>query len=362
MYTTPTPRRSSRRASRSDRRTFLARLKLADAWLESGALDDAQRAFTALVREPQAEPHARYGVGRVLSERGRHEEALAELDRAVGLYPEFGAAWYSRGLALRNLGRLDEARDSLRRAAGFGTRWPGVPDPVLAEVRTLRDDGQARLARGLALERDGDIPGAVREHEAAVAANPDLAQAHVNLIGLYGRQQQWARAEAAYREAMRLRYPGAEAHYNFGVALLLQGRSAEAAAAFEQAIAANPLHAGAWNNLARVAEQAGRLDQALERYGRAVDAAPGDPLMRFNLGRMLVANGRPRDAIPQFERLAQGEKPDARFVYGLATAWVHAGDVGKGREIAQHARELATAQGLTDLVAAIDRDVARLPR
>ena len=98
--------------------------------------------------DPQAEPHARYGVARVLSERGRHEEALAELDRAVGLYPEFGAAWYARGLALRKLGRLDEARESLGRAARFGTRWPGVPDPVLAEVRGLRDDGQARLARG----------------------------------------------------------------------------------------------------------------------------------------------------------------------------------------------------------------------
>ena len=339
-----------------------ARLKLADAWLESGALDKAERAFAALVKEPEAEPHARYGVARVLSERGRHEQALAELDRAVSLYPEFAAAWYARGLALRNLGRLDEARESLGRAARFGTRWPGVPDPVLAEVRGLRDDAQVRLARGIALERDGDIAGAVREHEAAVAANPGLAQAHVNLISLYGRQQQWGRAEAAYREAMRLGYSGADAHYNFGVALLMQRRTGEAEAAFEQAVAANPLHADAWNNLAGMAEQAGRLDQALERYQRAVDAAPGDPATRFNLGRMLIANGRPRDAIPQFERLAQRDTSDARYVYGLATAWVHAGDVGKGRAIAQQARALAAAQGLTDLVAAIDRDIASLPQ
>jgi tetratricopeptide (TPR) repeat protein len=339
-----------------------ARLKLADAWLESGALDDAERAFAALTGDPQAEPHAHYGLGRVLSERGRHEQALAEFDRAVRLYPEFGAAWYSRGLALRNLARLDDARDSLARAAQYGTRWPGVPDPVLAEVRALRDDGQAHLARGLALERDGDIPGAVREHEAAVGANPQLAQAYVNLISLYGRQQQWARAEAAYRDATRLGYRGADAHYNFGVALLLQDRAAEAAAAFEQAVAANPLHAGAWNNLAGIAEQAGRLDQALERSQHAVDAAPGDPLMRFNLGRMLIANGRAHDAIAHFERLAQGDKPDPRFVYGLATAWVQSGDVAKGRQVAQRARELAAAQGLNDLVAAIDRDLAGLPQ
>jgi tetratricopeptide (TPR) repeat protein len=339
-----------------------ARLKLADAWLESGALDQAEGAFAALAGDPQAEAHARYGGARVLSARGRHQEALAELDRAVALYPEFGTAWYARGLVLRNLGRLDEARESLGRAAQFGTHWPGVPDPVLAEVRVLRDDGQAHLSRGLALEREGDVAGAVREHEAAVAANPDLAQAHVNLISLYGRQQQWGRAEGAYQQALRLGYGGADAHYNFGVGLLMQGRSKEAEAAFAQAVAANPLHAGGWNNLARMAEQAGRLDQALERYQRAVEASPGDLVVRFNLGRMLIANGRPREAIPQFERIAKGDRPDARFVYGLATAWVHAGDVGKGKQIAQHARDLATAQGLTDLVAAIDRDVARLPQ
>ena len=107
----------------------------------------------------------------------------------------------------------------------------------------------AHLARGLALEREGDLAGAVREHEAAIAADPELAQAHVNLISLYGRQQQWARADAAYREALRLGYRGADAHYNHGVALVLQGRDADAAVAFEQAVAANPQHAAAWNNL-----------------------------------------------------------------------------------------------------------------
>jgi tetratricopeptide (TPR) repeat protein len=339
-----------------------ARLKLADALLESGALDEAEKAFGALAREPAAEPHARYGLGRIHMDRRQHQDAVAAFDTALRLYPEFGAAWYSRGLALRNLGRLDDARASLARAREFGARWPGVPDPLLQQVRALRDDASAHLARGLALEREGDLAGAVHAHEAAIAADPEFAQAHVNLIALYGRQQQWARAEAAYREALRLGSGGAETHYNHGVALALQGRHAEAGAAFEGAVAANPQHAAAWNNLGGLSERAGRVDEALVRYRHAVDAAPADRSMRFNLGRMLIATGRARDAVPHFEALAGADAPDPRHVYGLATALVLSGDVPGGREYAVRARALAVSQGQTEMVAAIDRDLARLPQ
>jgi tetratricopeptide (TPR) repeat protein len=339
-----------------------ARLKLADALLESGALEEAEQAFGALTAEPSAEPHARYGLGRIHMARGQHQEAVAAFDVAVRLYPEFGAAWYSRGLALRRLGQPDEARASLARAREFGTRWPGVPDPVLKEVRALRDDASAHLARGLALDREGDLAGAVREHEAAIAADPEFAQAHVNLVALYGRQQQWARADAAYREALRLGYGGAETHYNHGVSLVLQGREADAAVAFEKAVAANPQHAGAWNNLGGLSERAGRLDEALSRYRQAVDAAPADASSRYNLGRMLIANGRARDAVSQFEVLASADAPDPRHVYGLATALVLSGDVPGGRTYALRARALAASQGQTEMVSAIDRDLARLPQ
>jgi tetratricopeptide (TPR) repeat protein len=339
-----------------------ARLKLADALLESGALEEAEQAFGALAGEPSAEPHAKYGLGRIHMARGQQKDAVAAFDEAVRLYPEFGAAWYSRGLALRSLGRLDDARASLARAREFGTRWPGVPDRVLMQVRALRDDATAHLARGLALDRDGDLAGAIREHEAAIAADPALAQAHVNLIALYGRQQQWTRADAAYREALRLGYGGAETHYNHGVALVLQGRDADAAVAFERAVAANPLHAGAWNNLGALSERAGRLDEALARYRQAVDAAPADASFRYNLGRMLIANGRAADAVAQFEVLARADAPDPRHVYGLATALVLSGNVPGGRTYALRARALAASQGQTEMVAAIDRDLARLPQ
>jgi Tfp pilus assembly protein PilF len=218
------------------------------------------------------------------------------------------------------------------------------------------------MRRALALQRQGDIVGAISEHEAALAGDPTLSQAHVNLVSLYGAQGAWRQAEAHYREAVRLGVAVPDAHYNYGVLLLLQHRDEEAAAAFKLTIAANPDHAGAWNNLGQVAERGGRWPDALEAYRRAVERMPADDTMRFNMARMLIATERYTEAIPQLEKLATADSPlRPRYVFGLATAWVHAGYLAKGREYAREARALAAAQNQLELVASIDRQLARLP-
>jgi hypothetical protein len=78
---------------------------------------------------------------------------------------------------------------------------------------------------------------------------------------------------------------------------------------------------------------------------------------------MLIAMKQYSEAIPQLEILSSVESPERpRYMFGLATAWVHAGDLAKGREYANQARALAAAGGQLDLVAAIDRQLAGLPQ
>src|SRR5678816_4117950 len=99
----------------------------------------------------------------------------------------------------------------------------------------------------------------------------------------------WRQAETHYREAVRLGGAVPDAHYNYGVLLLLQGRDQAAATAFRRALAGDPGLAGAWSNLGQVAEHAGRWQEALEAYRHAVERAPDDSTMRFNMARMLIA-------------------------------------------------------------------------
>jgi tetratricopeptide (TPR) repeat protein len=92
--------------------------------------------------------------GRVLSDLGRHEEALPWFDRGVAIFSELGARWEladaraARGIAKRELGRLDEAEEDLRYAIRIAEelgdrQLPGWTWRALAKVAEARGDPAA---------------------------------------------------------------------------------------------------------------------------------------------------------------------------------------------------------------------------
>ena len=96
----------------------------------------------------RAAPAAELGLGRIAAAQGVTTRRVAHLQRAVALFPEWGAAHYALALSYRALGRRDEAQRALERHAQYGARWPALDDPVLAAVTALRDDrGGAAAAR-----------------------------------------------------------------------------------------------------------------------------------------------------------------------------------------------------------------------
>jgi len=338
-----------------------ARVKLAESLLESGSLDRAEPLFEALRREPASEPAAELGLGRIAAAKGQHGAAVTHLERAVALFPEWGAAYYALALSYRALGRREDAQRALERNAQYGPIWPAQNDSVFATVTALRDDAQTNLQRGLKLADAGDLAGAIAAHEAALARDPSIAQAHVNLISLYGRTQDWARAEQHYRAVVAIGFNLDEAHYDYGVLLGLQERWGPAAEAYRQAIAINPRHALAHNNLGQILERDRRFDEAAAVYRQAVDSQPAFRLGRFNLGRMLLALGRTDEAIVELEKLIQPRDAEVpRYLFALATAHVRAGHRAEGIKWATDAKQLALEHGQHELAAAIERDLARL--
>src|SRR5260221_4832624 len=268
-----------------------ARVKLAEALLDAGRLDESQRLFSALT-DPDCAPAAAFGLGRIAAAQGRHEAAVDHFQRAIALFPEFGAAHYALALSYRALGRPDEARAALERHGRFGARWPAVADPVLTAVITLRDDPGALLQRAVKLADAGDVDAAIAAHEAALALDPSLAQAHANLIALYPRQRNFPQADGHYRAVVALGVNVSDAHYDYGVLLGLQERWEDAADAYRRALSLNPLHAEAHNNLGQILERTRQFALATAEYRQALDSPPSLRVAPFNLGRMLIVHGR----------------------------------------------------------------------
>jgi tetratricopeptide (TPR) repeat protein len=338
-----------------------ARVRLAEARLEAGDLERSRREFEALVREPAAEPAAHMGLGRIAAAERRHADAIKEFERAVALFPELGAAYYALARSYRALGKTDAAVRALEEHARYGARWPAIDDPVLASVTSVRDDPRALVRRGVSLAEAGDVDGAIKAHEDALAADPSMVDAHANLIGLYGRARNWPQAEEHYRAAIAARADLADVHYDYGVIQGLQDRWGPAEDAYRRALEINPLHAQARNNLGQILERRRDFESAAAEYRRAIDAQPTFRLARFNLGRALIALTRTEEAIVELDKLQQPRDAETpRYLFGLATAHVRAGHKDEGLKWSLEARQLAIAFGQKDLADAIDREIAKL--
>src|SRR5258705_3378678 len=107
--------------------------------------------------------------GRTLDDLGRHEESLPWFDRGIAIFTDLGARWEladaraARGIAKRELGRLDEAEEDLRAAIKIADelgdrQLPGWTWRALAKVSELRRD-QAEAEERFRRSKEADARG-----------------------------------------------------------------------------------------------------------------------------------------------------------------------------------------------------------
>lgn len=342
-------------------RLLAARLRLGEALVAAGNMEEAHRLYRALVAQHPDVPQAHYGLGRTRAARGEAVAAAESYGAAIRLFPSYGAAHYVLGLLYRDLGRRDEAQEHLRLYQRHWLEAPTLPDPVLERVAAFRQDVAEALVEGVRLGESGDLAGAIRAHERVLERDPKSMRARSNLIAFFARAGRWEKVEEHYRAAVAAAPVAADVHYNYGLALAQQGRRAEAAEAFHRVLIPSPLHAPAHNQLGRLLEAEGKLEVAADRYRQAAANQAGFRLARFNLGRVLVALGRPREAVEQFEQILEPDDEEVpRYLHALAVAWARAGELDRARARFQDARGKAAARGQTQLLALIESDLSRL--
>lgn len=222
-------------------------------------------------------------------------------------------------------------------------------------------EASEHLKRGAALEREGRLAKSIAAHEQALALDPGLVQAHVNLISLYGRSGQFEKAQQSFRKAADTNPDIPELHYNFGVLLAGQERLSEAAAAFQTCLRLNPHYAEAHFNFGVIIETDGKLDEAAAHFRKAVENKSGYTVAHFHLGRILVNQNKLPEAIEQFQKSLTPESAETpRNMYALGATYIRAGDKTKGAHTLREALRLASAMNQSQLVASIERDLKAL--
>jgi tetratricopeptide (TPR) repeat protein len=149
-----------------------------------------------------------------------------------------------------------------------------VPSQQLPQVQP---DAAQHLQAGLALERQQDLDGAIREFLEAVKAAPDYDPALLNLGDAYMKKSDFANAVPPLKKALELNPSADVAKRLLGYALLAQGYASEAIPYLDQ------VHEYRALGIAQM--ETGKYADAVASLLAASAQTPNDPDLLFYLSR-----------------------------------------------------------------------------
>ena len=182
----------------------------------------------------------------------------------------------------------------------------------------MRRAGEASVERGNALLGEGDVGGAVRCYEDAIAADPGYARAHFNLGVALQRLDRADEALRHYERAVESEPHFARAWVNLGTLLLRRGDPHRAAAMYQRAVEIDATDGHALNNLAGIELERGELAKARLLYERALEN--GSLEAHTGLGKVALREGDAAGAVEHFRRAILHEAGKAAAHHGLGLA------------------------------------------
>jgi tetratricopeptide (TPR) repeat protein/Tol biopolymer transport system component len=190
-----------------------------------------------------------------------------------------------------------------------------LPADAIAKIKERFLDVYSFLRAGMANERTGNYPGAVRAYERGLEiepGNPEL----LNALGFALFQQgKSLAAVAALEKALEADPKHSKAHNNMALASIDLGEFEMAEAHYRESLAIEPQPA-IYSDLGFVLERQGLTDEAAEMYRKALELNPESATAHYNLGGSLVRRGEHAAAERHF-RAALEQKPSAPAYDGL---------------------------------------------
>jgi len=231
------------------------------------------------------EANVHYNLGSALAEAGRHDEAVAEFDRCLAMWPTHAYALVNRGNSLARLGRDDEALDTFERAS--------EAQPAF---------WNARRSEGAALVRAGRLDDAADLFRKAAEDGTGGAEAWYSLGSVLLDQKRPDEAKTALERAIAARSTEPRYHNTLGLVFQLQGNAPDAEKEFRQASALSPRYSKSRYNLGNLLYTKGHYEQAEQALEEALRIDPDYVKARVRLGEVLMQRGALDRARAELER------------------------------------------------------------
>ena len=311
-----------------------AKLRLGDALVQLGRLEEAEAAFREASSMAEADQGPTigaavlYGLGRIAVERQRYQDAVELFDRAIALQPTATVIHYPLSQAYRALEREDFARYHLSLQ---GEEEVAYPDPLAGVLAGIAKTVALEVARDLAAADDFDendflgfvgaqlagagasavepMSGLIVQTRESGAPEVQVARLEAALGSLQARAGDDEAAVASFRSALAAEPGLVETRLRLGNALARQGEFAEALEAYDQVLARPGIDedtaAQARIQRGSVRANLGQLAEARSDLEAALEADPESAEAHLRLGGVLLAEGEEDAARASFGRAAE---------------------------------------------------------
>lgn len=253
--------------------------KLGEAYLRSGNTDKALELLTESIKlfgeqkDGGQIARSKNSRGEALLAKGDSEKAMADINDAVRLSPDMLSAHYNLMVALKSMGKADEAREALKRIEAIqpadADGWVSLGKAYLAQSEPAKArfafNKAGELANGkfevheaicLALYRHKMVDDTLAWLDKAEAANPSDPFTY-NMKGIiYRARENYEAAMEQYEKGLAIEPENAGIYFNLGVAHYKSGAPEKAVEHFRKAKELDPASMEADKYLKELSAQA----------------------------------------------------------------------------------------------------------
>jgi tetratricopeptide (TPR) repeat protein len=228
--------------------------------------------------------------GNVLFDLEKTDQALRDFNKAIELLPGYGVAYNNRGNVLHELGRNEEAVEDFKRAIAI---MPGNAVPYNG-----RGKAQGMLGRPYT---------ALRYLSRALTLNGKYPAAYRNRAAIHLHLERFEEAIEDYNKVIALSPEDAELYVRRGQAWARSGKSQSAERDFSKAIEIDPENALAYAERGALANKRGQHDAALTDLNQALALDPSLIDARYNRALAYVRLDQAEQAKPDIATILKAE-------------------------------------------------------
>jgi tetratricopeptide (TPR) repeat protein len=195
-------------------------------------------------------------------------------------------------------------------------------DRLREAIKATPDDASLHHTLGFSLMRvANDTEGGIEAFKAALAIQPKLIAARIDLGLAYYKLEKWERAAAEYREALASEPDNCIALVNLGNVQRQLGQTRESVTQYERVLELQPKNATAALNLGNAYQTLGDFDRANRMYERVLEIAPSNVYARTKLAEQALEQGKHDLAREHAEKATARDAKNARALAVLGAVF-----------------------------------------